>query len=105
MPLLHASRASTAAPEQLGDHMVVFGRRDLWSLGVSPSDAHEGAENLSPSIAIIPVMPQATVVFLLHRLQRWLLCACAQFFRPIIDQSRSSFTLCILVSVSLVVLK
>lgn len=33
--------------------MVVFGQGDLWSLGISPSDIHGGAGNLSLSFAII----------------------------------------------------
>lgn len=37
--------------------MVVFGQEDLWSLGVSPSDKHREAENLSLSIAIIRSQP------------------------------------------------
>lgn len=48
---------STAGHEQLGDHMVVFGQGDLWSLGISPSDIHRGAGNLSLSIAIIKTNP------------------------------------------------
>lgn len=48
---------STAGHEQLGDHMVVFGQGDLWSLGISPSDMHRGAGNLSLSIAIIRTDP------------------------------------------------
>lgn len=49
--------------------MVVFGQGDLGSLGISPSDIHGGAGNLSLSIAIIRPNSRATVaLFLLHLL-------------------------------------
>lgn len=49
--------------------MVVFGQGDLGSLGISPSDIHGGAGNLSLSIAIIRPNSWATVaLFLLHLL-------------------------------------
>lgn len=77
-------------------------------MGVSPSDAHEGAENLSPSIAIIRMMPQATVVFLLHRLESSGCCVLVHnSFTPLSTTLVQCSSLCMLVSinVSLVVLK
>lgn len=54
---------------------------DSWSWGESPSDPQGGAANLSPSTAIIPVGPKATVNFLLQHLQRWLVCFGAPLYR------------------------
>lgn len=53
--------------------MVVFGQGDLWSLGISPSDIHRGAGNLSLSIAIIRTNPEATAVLCFS-------CICFLFF-------------------------
>lgn len=89
LPLLHGYAAAQLVVNNretiwlcLDRGFVEFGRKPIWRSG--------GAANLSLSIAVIWMMPQATVVFLL--LQRRFVCLCAplpQFYIDYIYQPLS----------------